>query len=117
MDSEEIPDDLLHEMASNMRRENVESIAGRCMKLRDATMDQLNNDYKKDVPFKYNVLMTWVQIKGAKMGDLKALIVEAIDKEIPIDKNIRERLNIKQNKPGNCAMQPVICKELINIFL
>ena len=94
MDSEDIPESTLHKIACNMRREDVVAIALRCMKLPDATMDQLENDYTKDVPFKYNVFIKWAHRDGVTMKDLKELIVQAIKEEIPVERKVRNFLNI-----------------------
>ena len=102
MASDEIPTSKLHELASRVRRENIEAIAYRCMKLDDTTMDELKNNNPKDVDFKYNVFVKWVHISGARMGDLKALFVKAISDSIPVEPWVRNDLGIQQQGLGRC---------------
>ena len=102
MDHEDIPTSKLHEIASCMRRENVEAIGYRCMNMDDSDMDQLNHDHPKDVQFKYEVLYKWAHREGASMGDLKALFVKAIKEGIPVEMKIRQLLMIQPQAASMC---------------
>ena len=92
--SDEITSSTVMKVASAMRRENVEKLAYVCMGLGDTAMDQLINDNPKVDKFKYEVFMKWINRSGAKMGDLKKLIIQAIKEKLDVEPEVRGLLGI-----------------------
>ena len=99
---------LLRKIAHEISREAVKELAlfKTCMGLEDSAVNEIENDYKKDIEFKYNIFIKWKNKTGATISDLQSLIIRGREEGILVGKKVFEIIGV--DPPGKAMSRPTL---------